>query len=266
MKKLLISILIAISVFSSFAVQASAENSDATQPVASAKVYIDENMVEFTENTGVPFESDSGRTMVPLRVVTEKFGVIVDWNEETESAILKKGDNTLIVTVNSKTMKFNGETDIICDEAPTETNGRIYLPIRAVAEAFGNYVLWNEQLKSVFILDDDYIDFRDMFTYNGELSKYVNSVVVSAVYNGDMSKDEFKNYWLNLPAEKADIYLKAVATDKKALNPDYDIHINFWYPSNEVQNSCYLASVSSFSYDTGIYNPFDITEINELNQ
>lgn len=231
-----------------------------------AKIYVDTKQVQFTESTGIPFESANGRTMVPLRAVMEAFGADVGWDEQTNSAILTKDSTTLTVTVNSKTLKLSGGGTIVSDEAPSEINGRIYLPIRAVAEAFGGYVLWNEQLNSVFILNDEYFNFRDMFTYEGELSKYVNTVVVSATYNGGLSKDEFKHYWLSMPAEETEVYLKAVATDKKSLNPEYDIHINFWYPSDEAENSFYLASVSSFSYDASIYNPFDVTEINQLNQ
>ncbi len=230
------------------------------------KIYVTGEQVAFTEDTGIPFESQNHRTMVPLRVVMEKFGVAVDWDEKTESALLSKDGISLTVTLNSKTLKTGDGTTITTDEAPLETGGRIYLPIRAVAEAFGGYVLWNEQLNSVFVLGDEYFEFRDMFNYNGELSKYVDTVVVSAVYNGEKIKDEFKNRWVGFPSDKADIYLKAIATDKQGLNPDYDIHINFWYPSDEAENGYYLASVSSFSYETKIYNPFDQTEINQLNQ
>lgn len=230
------------------------------------KVFVNGEQTVFNEDTGIPFESQNHRTMVPLRAVMEKFGATVSWDEKTESALLSKDGISLTVTLNSKNLKSGDGTLIPTDEAPLETGGRIYLPIRAVAEAFGGYVLWNEQLNSVFILGDEYFAFRDMFDYNGELSKYVDTVVVSAVYNGEKNKDEFKNQWVGFSSDKADIYLKAIATDKQGLNPDYDIHINFWYPSDEAENGYYLASVSSFSYETKLYNPFDQTEINQLNQ
>ncbi len=257
MKKILLAAFVFAVICAGFTAYAS-ENS--------AKVYIDENPVEFTENTGTPFFDENSRTMVPLRASMEAFDINVSWEEETQSAILEKGEKNLTVTVGNKQLKSSDGKVITSDSAPVETGGRIYLPIRAVAEFFDGYVLWNEQLSSVFILSEKYIAFRDMFTYDGELSKYVDAVVVSAKYNGSMNEEEFEKYWTSVDKEKLETLLKIVATDKQSLNPEHEISINFWYPTPDTTKDCYIASVSSFSYDAKIYNPFGNTPINQLNQ
>lgn len=230
-------------------------------------VYVDSSPVEFNEDTGTPFFDENDRTMTPLRAVMEAFGAKVSWNEETSSAVLEKDGKSLTVTVGSKTLKLDDGTSVTMDSVPVETGGRIYLPIRAAAEALGGYVLWNEQLSSVFILSDSYTRFRDMFTYSGELSKYVDAVVVSATYSGEMSREEFKDFWTDMGEEKAQTLLRIIATDKQGLNPEHDIHINFWYLSKTGdEKDCLIASVSSFSYEASIFNPFEQTEINQLNQ
>lgn len=231
------------------------------------KVYIGTEAVEFNENTGIPFFDENDRTMVPLRAAMEAFGVNVEWVEQTQSAVLTKEDTKLTVTIGSKKLVLGDGTVINADTNPIETGDRIYLPIRAVAEAFGGYVLWNDPLCSVFIMDDDYKKFRDSFTYDGELSKYVDAVVVSAFYNGDTGKDEFAKKWRNADKSKLEILLKVIATDKQNLNPDHDININFWYPKeDDSSKDYYIANVSSFSFEATVYNPFEETEINQLNQ
>ena len=106
---------------------------------AAAKIYVNTKQVQFTESTGIPFESANGRTMVPLRAVMEAFGADVGWDEQTDSATLTKDSTALTVTVNSKTLKLSGGKTIVSDEAPVEINGRmigvIVPPGRADIEA-----------------------------------------------------------------------------------------------------------------------------------
>jgi len=230
-------------------------------------VYVGADAVEFNENTGIPFFNENERTMVPLRVTMEAFGANVEWVEATNSAVLTKNNTKLTVTIGSKNLVFGNGKIVTTDTAAIETGGRIYLPIRAVAEAFGGYVLWNEPLCSVFIMDDEYKNFRDSFTYDGELSKYADTVVVSAYFNGEMSKDEFAKKWASADITKLETLLKIIATDKQSLNPEYHIAINFWFPKDDDENrDYYIANVSSFSFDAIIYNPFEETKINQLNQ
>lgn len=258
MKRILTALFFTVAFISLMYVGASAED---------IKVYVGTNAVEFDEDTGIPFFNESERTMVPLRATMEAFGAKVEWIESTNSALLTKGNTRLTVTIGSKNLVFGDGRIITTDTASVETGGRIYLPIRAVAEAFGGYVLWNEPLCSVFIMDDEYKSFRDSFTYDGELSKYVDTVVVSAYFNGEVSKDEFAKKWSTADITQLETIFKIIATDKQSLNPEYHIAINFWFPKTDDENrDYYIANVSSFSFDAIIYNPFEETKINQLNQ
>lgn len=230
-------------------------------------VYVGTQMVQFNENTGIPFFDENERTMVPLRAAMEAFNVNVEWVEQTNSAVLTKDDTKLTVTIGSKRLVFGDGTSVTVDTNPIETGGRIYLPIRAVAEAFGGYVLWNEPLCSVYIMGGEYKKFRDSFVYDGELSKYVDTVVVSASYTGETKKDDFAKAWSSADKEKLETLLKIIATDKQSLNPEHHININFWYPKDDdAEKDYYIANVSSFSFEVIIYNPFEETKINQLNQ
>jgi len=42
------------------------------------KIYVDDKELQFTD--AKPYISEFGRTMIPIRAVTESFGANVDWN------------------------------------------------------------------------------------------------------------------------------------------------------------------------------------------
>lgn len=230
------------------------------------QVYIDTKKIEFTENTGMPFTKENRSIMIPLRTSMEALGASVTWQSEAETAVISKNGGAVSVKPGEKYILKNG-VSVEIDEPPVAADGKIYLSANAAAMCFGNYTFHSNELNKTFILTDKYIQFRDMFTYEGELSKYVNTVVVLAKYNGSMTDEKFSRFWNSIPEEKLKILLMIIAADKKNINPEYDIHINFWYElQNDEKQIYYLAGVSSVSYSVNIYNPFDTAEINQLNQ
>lgn len=108
-------------------------------------IMIDGIEVVFNDETGYPFISDS-RTMVPLRVTMEEFGATVGWEQETQTAVVKKGSTTVRCTVGEMCIRKNGK-EIKNDAAASVKNGRTYLPIRAVLEAFGAKVRWDGSVR-----------------------------------------------------------------------------------------------------------------------
>lgn len=119
------------------------------------------------EMDGVPVEFDvepqiiNGRTMVPLRKIFEELGALVKWDGETQSVRAKKSSKTVEFTLDSPEMKIDkGKTDengnaiveTVTLEAPAQTvSDRTLVPIRAVSEAFGLDVGWDEKEKKVSI-------------------------------------------------------------------------------------------------------------------
>ncbi len=114
-------------------------------------VNIDSTRIEFTEDSGVPFIDKNYRTLVPVRLTMEAYGVEVEWNAETETAILKKGDIVVEIPVGKSHILVNGEL-IETDTESINKDGRVYLPIRAVVESFGSEVQWNQETQTVNIL------------------------------------------------------------------------------------------------------------------
>lgn len=112
---------------------------------AETAVYINGEKVVFNEESGRPFV-ENGRTLVPLRRTMEAFGAEVIWDSETRSAIVRKAPVTVLCTIDENCIYRNGVA-LPNDAAAVIRNGRTYLPIRAVLEAFGAEVTWDGGVK-----------------------------------------------------------------------------------------------------------------------
>lgn len=124
------------------------------------KVVVDGEQVVFEDQGPVIIDE---RTLVPIRAVMEKLGKTVEWNGDLQQAIVYDEYITVKLTLNSNIMvnevkdPITGEVfafDTELDVAPQLINDRTCLPIRAVVEAFGIAVDWDQEAQSVLILSD----------------------------------------------------------------------------------------------------------------
>ena len=119
-------------------------------------VVIDDIKLTFTDDSGAPFIDKNNRTMVPLRTTMESYGCQVDWDQETYTASVKMDDTTVLVGIGNKYITVNGKKVEIDTEAKI-VNSRTYLPIRAVLEAFGAKVDWENSTRTVDIKSPEYL-------------------------------------------------------------------------------------------------------------
>lgn len=108
-------------------------------------------------NFDIPPQSINNRTMVPIRAIFEAMGATVEWDEASQTAISKKDDITVKMTLNS-TIEYINDSAVVMDVAPVIIEGRILAPARYVAEAFGYKVKWDDMTKSVLISKNDNYD------------------------------------------------------------------------------------------------------------
>ena len=111
---------------------------------------------------GVPLSFDvppqiiNGRTMVPVRTIFEALGAEVSWNEATQTVIGKNDKYEVNIQIGSNTMYwaviYDGySTQVPLDSPAVIIDGRTLIPARAVAEAFGCKVDWDENTRTVMI-------------------------------------------------------------------------------------------------------------------
>lgn len=127
-----------------------------------------------------------GRTLIPLRSIFENLGYEVEWDANTKTAILKSDDTTITIQANAQSFSVNSDT-INLDIPAQIINGSMMLPLRAIGEASGLEVNWNEAEKTVELgptenkaieysqeVKDFYSNFYDMNILNGYFT-YVNN-------------------------------------------------------------------------------------------
>lgn len=84
---------------------------------------------------------EEGRTLVPVRAVSEVLGAEVDWDASAQSITVTRGGRTVIMTIASHSIVVSGEGIIISDVAPRITgDGYTMLPFRVIAEILGAQV------------------------------------------------------------------------------------------------------------------------------
>lgn len=94
-----------------------------------------------------PFISPEGRTLVPIRFVSEAMDNEVDWKPGTREVII---NNDIVLQIDSVNAYAKGE-QVILDTAPVIVNGRTMVPIRFISEVLGYEVGWNSETREVTI-------------------------------------------------------------------------------------------------------------------
>ena len=117
-------------------------------PAYATNISINGNNVQFTESSGVPFVDQAGRTQVPLRQAMEAFGCTVSWDSENKVAIVAREGTTVQVPV-GKLHIINNGNQVETDTAALIKDGKVYLRIRPVLEAFGATVKWDGSTQTV---------------------------------------------------------------------------------------------------------------------
>ncbi len=135
-----------------------------------AGITIDGKAVTFSADSGMPFIDQNNRTQVPLRLTMETAGCDVQWDDVTRTAIVNKGDVDVEVPIGKSYILVNGEY-IQNDTVAVIIGNRTYLPIRAVLEAIGCSVSWDQDTKTVIVDTDPlYVTAKDYgtSTYKGQ--------------------------------------------------------------------------------------------------
>lgn len=93
-------------------------------------------------------------THLSLSAVSKALGASVKWDNQTKTATVQRGNVTLIFYLNQHYYLKNNQK--LALNVPVKLyDNRILLPVRVIAEAFGEKVYWNEALQEVSIGKDN---------------------------------------------------------------------------------------------------------------
>ncbi len=105
------------------------------------------------------------RTMVPVRAIFEALGATVDWQDDTETVVSSMDGTTVSLKINDNAIVKNGER-IELDVPAQLVGDRTLVPVRAISEAYGCNVDWNDAKNTVVIVSDN--DKGGIASINGE--------------------------------------------------------------------------------------------------
>lgn len=91
-----------------------------------------------------------GRTLVPLRFVTEQFGSEVKWNGSDQSIQIIAKTKTISLKIGDNTVKINDQSQAI-DAPPFIKDGITYVPLRFISTVLGVEPKWDGKTSTVTI-------------------------------------------------------------------------------------------------------------------
>ncbi len=147
MKKQKLISVIGCALFFAFPGMAAADSNDVV-------LKINEAYIEATPEQGQAYINDGGRTMIPLRLVSESLGYTTQWQEDGRISITSH-DASVDVTLQVGSVDYlaNGTSGQF-ETAPVLKNNRTYLPARDFSELYGS-IYWDGVTRTVWIYQDD---------------------------------------------------------------------------------------------------------------
>lgn len=91
-----------------------------------------------------------GRTLVPVRFISENMGGKVDWNPDTKTVTVELNGKKIQLVIDSKDVDVDG-TKTALDVPAQIISDRTYVPVRFVSETIGAKVGWDDATKTVTI-------------------------------------------------------------------------------------------------------------------
>lgn len=108
----------------------------------------------------------NGRTLVPVRLVSENLGAVVNWNEESRTVHIVKGNRSVLLRVDNRLVDFseNGTTTYsLCDVPPKLIENRTFVPLRLVSNALGVSVNWEGNSRTISVDSSVPVGFTPFF-------------------------------------------------------------------------------------------------------
>ncbi len=119
-------------------------------------VKINDEEVSFTDELGHPKLTNTNRTMVPLRIISENMGYKVGWDSKEQVATVESGKTKIALKIGENVAFVNGKkvpidvqdgkpVDTKAMLVPVKGSSRTYVPLRFISEAMGAEVKYERK-------------------------------------------------------------------------------------------------------------------------
>ena len=148
----------------------------------------------------------NNRSYVPIRFIAEELGYDVKWDGANRKVTMTNDGTTVELTIGSNKMKVNGK-DVFLDAPAEIRDDRTFVPLRAIAEAFGEKVDYSQDYKAVYI---------------GDNPKY--NAFYKVVYYYEKKDTVISEYTINIATYKMDVNgnVSSFGTISELVNVVYD--------------------------------------------
>ncbi len=114
------------------------------------KVFVNGVRIDFSKYDNVMPIIENGRTLVPVRAVSESLSAKVVWHDDTEKIDITKDGIFINLTVGDSTAYVDGEQHQL-DVAPSIVSDRTLVPLRFISESLRLNVSWDDNSKTITI-------------------------------------------------------------------------------------------------------------------
>ena len=105
----------------------------------------------------VPAKTVSDRTMVPLRFFFERLGAKVNWDDDTQTAMVELNKKNISFQIGNPSAEVNGQEATMDVPAMLE-NDKTLIPLRFLSENLGYQVEWEETAKTAVVSSVKQVD------------------------------------------------------------------------------------------------------------
>ena len=106
---------------------------------------------------------ENGRTLVPIRVISENLGAEVKYNEKTRTVTIIKDGITITLRLDKNEINVNGTIRYL-DVPARAVKGRTMVPIRVISEVLRCKTVWDDNNKMVMITTKEVIEAKNTYT------------------------------------------------------------------------------------------------------
>lgn len=101
------------------------------------------------DDEGAAFVDENYRTMIPMRKLLEAFGAEITWIDEEKKVTAVHNGTIVTVKIGDEFINVNAK-NVEIDTKAVLKEGRTYIPVRAVLEAFGFKIKWSDVSKTMY--------------------------------------------------------------------------------------------------------------------
>ncbi len=96
---------------------------------------------------------ENGRTLVPIRIISEELGADVTWDEVNRTVLIEQGEKSVVLKVDSLIFEIGkGSKNFDTSDIPAKIiSDRTFVPLRLVSNVLGTEISWEDSSKTVTI-------------------------------------------------------------------------------------------------------------------